>query len=353
MKKLFCLAFLLFIIASMTRAQDNAISAANSMIQYSGRIDFSNPQAPRFDWPGISITAAFHGPSIGFLLNDLGNNYDVMVDGKPNTIWATSANKSLYMVDNLAPGDHVVKIIKRTESLFGLATFKGLVLSAGGTLSNAPTPPGRRVELIGDSYLCGYGVEALSIQCDSLRPYENAEKAFGALVAQDLQAEYHLESFSGKGIVRNWGDPKTQSVDPFPPLFDRVVCRDDKSLWDFTKWIPNIVIVHLGLNDFSSPPQADRKEFSQKYVAFLKHIREKYPQAFIFCVAPDGWPPPLSTTLDEIVEKRNSAGDKNVQLIAYPPVAPDEMGCDSHPNAVAQRKIADFVAAAIRKTMDW
>ncbi|HXL72262.1 MAG TPA: SGNH/GDSL hydrolase family protein, partial [bacterium] len=207
--------------------------------------------------------------------------------------------------------------------------------------------------LIGDSYLCGYGVEAASIKCDSLRPYENAEKAFGALVAQDLKAEYHLESFSGKGIVRNWGDPKTQSADPFPPLFDRAVCQDDKSLWDFTKWIPNIVIVHLGLNDFSSPPQADRKEFSQGYVAFLKHIREKYPQAFIFCAAPDGWPPPLSTTLDEIVEKRNSAGDKNVQLIAYPLVAPDEMGCDGHPNAVAQRKIADFVASAIKTTLNW
>src|SRR5665213_782919 len=353
MKKLFCLAFLFFIIASMTKAQNNTISAADSIIQYSGRVDFSNPQAPRFDWPGVSITAAFRGTSIGFLLDDLGNNYDVILDGNPNTVWTTGANKSLYTVDNLTPGDHVVKIIKRTESLFGLATFKGLVLSAGGTLSNTPSLPGRRIELIGDSYLCGYGVEALTIQCDSLRPYENAEKAFGALVAQDLQAEYHLESFSGKGIVRNWGDPKAQSVDPFPPLFDRVICQDGKSLWDFTKWIPNIVIVHLGLNDFSSPPQADRKEFSQRYVAFLKHIREKYPQAFIFCVAPDGWPPPLSTTLDEIVAKRNSAGDKNVQLIAYPPVAPDEMGCDSHPNAVAQRKIADFVASAIKKTLDW
>jgi hypothetical protein len=353
MKKLFCLSLLFFIIASMTQAQNDTISAANPMIQYSGRVDFSNPEAPRFDWSGISITAAFHGTSIGFLLEDGGNNYNVMVDGLPNRVWETNASQTLYTVDNLTPSDHVVKIVKRTESMFGPVTFKGLVLSPGGVLSNAPAPPSRRVELIGDSYLCGYGVEAVSIKCDSLRPYENAEKAFGSLAAQDLNAEYHLESFSGKGVVRNWGDPKTKSVDPFPALYDRVVCGDVKSFWDFAKWTPNVVIVHLGFNDFSSPPGADRKEFSQGYVAFLKHIREKYPKSFIFCVAPDGWPTPLSTTVDEVVEKRHSAGDKNVQLITYPPVAPDEMGCDSHPNTVAQRKIADVVTAAIKTTMDW
>jgi hypothetical protein len=29
------------------------------------------------------------------------------------------------------------------------------------------------------------------------------------------------------------------------------------------------------------------------------------------------------------------------------------MGCDSHPNAIAQRKIADVVTAAIKTTLDW
>jgi len=86
MKKLFCLVLFFFIIAPMTHAQDNTVSAANPMIQYSGRIDFSDPLAPRFDWSGISITAAFHGTSIGFLLDDAGNNYNVIVDGQPNTV---------------------------------------------------------------------------------------------------------------------------------------------------------------------------------------------------------------------------------------------------------------------------
>jgi lysophospholipase L1-like esterase len=350
MKKLI---LLFFIIAPMTWAQNSTLPANHPMIQYSGRIDISNPLAPRFDWPGVSITAAFHGTSIGFLLDDKSDNYDVILDGKPVTVWETSPDQTLYTLDPLAPGDHVVKIVKRTESLFGLAVFNGLVLPAGGTLTNPPGLPNRRLEVIGDSYVCGYGVESSSIQCVGLRPYENAFKAFGSLVAQDLQAEVHIEAFSGMGMVRNGGDPQIRSTHPFPPMFDRTVCRDEKSLWDFSKWVPNLVIVHLGINDFSSPPPADRKEFTHAYVAFLKHIRDKYPKAFIFCAAPLAWPPPLATTLDEIVEKRNSAGDKNIQLITYPPVNPDEMGCDGHPNTSAQRKIADVITAGIKKTMDW
>jgi lysophospholipase L1-like esterase len=331
---------------------NNTIPANNSFIQYSGRIDFSNPQAPRFDWPGVSITAAFHGTSIGFLLEDAGNNYDVILDGKPVTVWVTSANTPLYSLDNLTSGDHLVKVVKRTESLFGLAVFKGLVLSTGGSLSKAPDLPNRRVEMIGDSYLCGYGVESSDVHCDSLRPYENANKAFGALIAKDLQAEYHIEAFSGKGIVRNWGDKQPSSIDPYPPLFDRTICRDEKSVWDFNQWIPNAVILHLGLNDFSSNPQADPKEFTHAYIAFLKHVREKYPKAFIFCVAPLGWPS-VSPILDKIVEKRNSAGDKNIQLLTYPPITPDEFGCDGHPNAAAQRKIADAIIPTIKEILYW
>jgi lysophospholipase L1-like esterase len=351
MKKLGCWLFL--IIAPMAWAQtNNNIAPNNSLIQYSGRIDFSNPQAPRFDWPGVSITAAFHGTSIGFLLEDKDNNYDVMLDGKPVTLWVTSPNQPLYTLDNLTAGDHWVKVIKRTESLFGLATFKGLVLASGSSLSKAPDLPNRRIEIIGDSVLCGYGVESSDVHCDSLRPYENADKAFGALIAKDLQAEYHIEAFSGKGVVRNWGDKQTQSADPYPPLFDRTICRDEKSVWDFNQWVPNAVIIHLGLNDFSSSPQADPKEFTHAYIAFLKHIREKYPKAFIFCVAPLGWPS-VSPILDKIVEKRNSAGDKNIQLLTYPPVVPDEFGCDGHPNAVAQRKIADAIIPAIKQTLYW
>jgi lysophospholipase L1-like esterase len=243
-------------------------------------------------------------------------------------------------------------VVKRTEALFGSASFKGISLPDGTSLFKAPAPPNRRLEFIGDSILCGYGVEASSAQCDSLRPYENADKAFGALLAHDLGAEYRLEAFSGKGVIRNWGDKQSRSSDPFPPFFTQTLCGDPKSVWDFTKWTPHAVIIHLGLNDFSTAPEADPKEFTKAYIELLKQVRDKYPKAVIFCAAPLGVYN-LSFLLDKIVEKRNSAGDKSVILLTYPPAPANLFGCDGHPNAMAQRQMADTMLTAIQEALYW
>lgn len=335
----------------MTWAQETIVPADSALIQYSGRVDFTDPKAPKFDWPGVSITVGFKGSSVGFLLDDLGNNYDVQVDGKPATVWVTSPNTPLYTVTT-TPGEHLLRVVKRTEALFGGCTFKGISLPKDTTLFKTPDPPNRRLEIIGDSYACGYGVESSSIQCDSLRPYENADKAFGALIAKDLRAEYHLEAFSGKGIIRNWGEKTPTSPDPFPPLIDLTLCRDPKSVWDFKKWVPNAVLIHLGLNDFSTSPEADQKEFTHVYMELLKHLRSKYPKAVLFCVAPlDQYG--LSVLLDKIVEKTHDGGDTNVFLLTYPPITPDQFGCDGHPNAIAQRHIADTLVPTIKETLYW
>src|SRR5258708_6561473 len=126
MKKLFLLSFL--IIAPMAQAQNYTIPPNATLIQYSGRFDFSNPQAPRFDWPGCSITVAFRGTYVGFLLEDGKNNYDVYLDNKPVTVWVTQPSQTEYTLEGLSPGQHVLKVIKRTEALWGVTTFKGVVL---------------------------------------------------------------------------------------------------------------------------------------------------------------------------------------------------------------------------------
>ncbi|HXL72683.1 MAG TPA: hypothetical protein VN963_03575, partial [bacterium] len=65
-----------------TVARSSVLVLANDPnIQYSGRFDFSNPLAPRFDWPAVSISAVFQGTSIGILLTDGNNNYNAFIDG--------------------------------------------------------------------------------------------------------------------------------------------------------------------------------------------------------------------------------------------------------------------------------
>ena len=310
MKKLFILA--LFIIASMAQAQDQTISPSSPLIQYSGRFDFSNPAAPRFDWSGCSITVAFKGTSVGLLLEDGKNNYDVYLDNKPVTVWVTQPSQTAYTLEGLSQGEHLLRVVKRTEALWGVTTFKGVLLKDKGEILKAPDAPAHRIEIIGDSYVCGYGSESTTVKCEDLRPYENVEKAFGALVAKEFNAEYHVVAYSGKGIVRNYGDKAQRSPDPFPPLYDRTLCGDEKLAWDFKQWVPHAVIIHLGTNDHSTEPHPDPKDFTHGYVDLLKHMRDKYPKAMIYCLVTSGWPN-FSPLIDKIVEKRVVASEMTSQ----------------------------------------
>ena len=68
------------------------IMATNPDIEYSGRIDFSKPEAPQFSYSGVSIRATVDAEKAGVVLNDeKGENYfAVIVDNvytgklKPN-----------------------------------------------------------------------------------------------------------------------------------------------------------------------------------------------------------------------------------------------------------------------------
>jgi hypothetical protein len=321
-------------------------------IQYSGRIDFSNPKTPFFDWPGVSISSRFRGTSIGFLLQGGQNNFDVQVDGNSITVWAAQPSQTLYSLEGLSPGVHTIRVVKRTEALWGAASFQGLVLEKESDLLEPPLLPKRKIEIVGDSWVCGYGNESAHLDCGDLRPYENADKSFGAQLARDLNAEYHLEAYSGKGVVRNWEDPSPQSPDPFPPLFDRLLEKDPQSHWDFSRWIPDAVIVHLGLNDFSTQPQADPENFTRQYALFLQHLRRVYPKAVLFCFATTGWPN-FDSYVEQAVQQRHQAGDDRVDFVGYPNVPVEELGCDYHPQVSAHRKLADILAPVLRKTLGW
>ncbi len=350
--KLKTLLMLLFAVTPLTLPAQTLVPADDSHIQYTGRFDFSNPKSPRYDWGGVSLAVRFKGKSLGFLLEDAKNNYDVHVDGKPVTVWVTQAPQTLYSVEGLAEGVHSVKIVKRTEALWGIASFKGLVLSKGGKLLAPPASPSRKIELIGDSFVCGYGNEADTLKCKDLRPFQNTDKAFGAFVARDLKAEYHNISYSGKGILRNYGAKAQHSPDPFPPLYDQTLCGDPKTKWDFSQWAPDAIIIHLGDNDFSTEPRPTQKDYVENYGKFLQHIREVNPKAAIFLFAPVGWPN-FFKYVEEVVANRNAAGDIKVFAVGYGDIPNSELGCDYHPQVIAHRKFADILTPVLKKILDW
>ena len=97
MKRVVLLFIAIFLRSSVVSAlnRENPLKlfkADNSRIQYVGRINFSNPRAPRIWSPGVYIKAKFAGNRCEILINDevSGNNHNyleiIIDDNKPYRI---------------------------------------------------------------------------------------------------------------------------------------------------------------------------------------------------------------------------------------------------------------------------
>lgn len=159
-------------------------------ISYIGRVlPVSN--ALQFDWSGIRILINFTGASSMMArFTDNQNAYDIFLDGQLIGILNTTSKQSLYnIVVGLNPSkNYLVTLLKRTEALFGVATFGGVVLNNDYIDDSAPCPqykdnynsierrePARKIEFIGDSISCGYGIDG-KVPCTFSAGTENSEQ---------------------------------------------------------------------------------------------------------------------------------------------------------------------------------
>ena len=215
------------------------VKPSDKRIQYMGRIDFSQPDAPAFDWAAVNIKAAIQGTDACSLIEDgWGKNYyNLSVDGKLYKVLAAKIGPNRFEVKGLEPGDHTLMLSKRTEAFQGIAVFKGLELGDKTKLIPLPEPPKRKIEIIGASWANGYGNEGVTYgKCDNLAEVSNADLSFSVLLPQNLNAQYHLVAVSGRGIIRWYGDPKPRSEDTMPNDYGHLLFNRPDSKWDFKGW---------------------------------------------------------------------------------------------------------------------
>jgi hypothetical protein len=71
----------------------------------------------------------------------------------------------------------------------------------------------------GDSVSVGYGIDKRH-PCDFTAETEDSSHAFPFLIANQLSADLHLIAWSGKGVVRNYGDSQQTSLYPLPSYYN-------------------------------------------------------------------------------------------------------------------------------------
>ncbi|RQV96969.1 acetyl xylan esterase, partial [bacterium] len=181
----FAVVFASFLFGSCSRPEVKFFSADHPNFQYTGRIDFSNPELPRFWAPGVYIQATFEGDSCVIELNDevlYGSNHNyisVQVDELPvQRIKLSGVHNVLKVADGVEAGSHNLTISKSTESGIGYLEFVGL--HCENLLEPTPKPE-RKIEFYGNSITCGTGSDLSEIPCDSAQWYDqhNAFLSYG------------------------------------------------------------------------------------------------------------------------------------------------------------------------------
>jgi lysophospholipase L1-like esterase len=335
--------------------ESGAVAPGEPLIRYTGRFDFSEqPQAVSFDWPGTTIEAAFEGTSCAVLLSDGNNDYNLYVDGKPSGVLSTTSESRYEVARGLPEGRHTVRLTRRTESGFGEAVFKGFILDKGRKLVALPPRPERRLLFIGDSFTTGYGNEG-QLGCKFSRETQNIERTYAVLVSQELGAEYEIIAKSGRGVVRNYGEPTTTSPKPMPAFFGQAKAEKEQPVWDFRRSVPHAVIINLGTNDFSTQPHPPQEVFAQGYEALIADVRRVYPEVPIFCVAGPRMQGPANAYIQAIVERQRAkdGGRTHLALIQDTLKIPEDYGCDMHPGITGQRKMADQLKPVLSSVLGW
>ena len=210
----------------------------------------------------------------------------------------------------------------------------------------------RHIEFIGDSHTCGYGTEGKSVQEPFTPETENCDLAWGCVIARYFDAEYTLIAHSGQGIVRNWGDEKEVSDCTMRERMLRTFDMDPAPRWDFRGCTPDIVVIKLGSNDFSTDVTPSEQAFNASYAQALDQLRAAYGQVPVLCVAPSD-NLVILRYLENFLRERQ---DAHLHLTAMLPGITDwdrDMGANYHPNHRGHRKMAMAVIPYIATITGW
>jgi len=335
------------------------IPASDPHLQYTGRVDVTNKNAPVVSWPNTSLAANFTGSYLAVTFDDQNgkNFFNAFIDGDldhPVILQMEKGEHQYVVADHLKAGKHSVLITKRTEGEEGATIIKGVSLADHARLLSPPARLKRRIEFFGDSITSGMGDESPDDGVDDQLKDKNSFMSYAAITARDLHAEMHMTSQSGIGIMVSWFDFV------MPQFYDQLnAVGNNDSQWDFSSWTPDVVVINLFQNDSwltdrdkKLLPLPTEEQRIQAYVDFASTIRSKYPKAYIVCTlgsmdaTREGspWPGYISTA----VQRLKQHGDNKVDTLFF-----EFTGYGQHPRVHHHKVNADKLTRFIKTKMNW
>ena len=352
-------ALALTLTADLSAKKTKAITetpASDSRIEFIGRTQVNGTEVT-YDWSGVYFRVRFTGPYLAMKCSDTHNTWfnqwtDKEMGPEADRKFMVGAKDTvIVLAEGLGKGEHEVILQKRTEGEQGRFTVHSFLTE--GDILQASGRKARHIEFIGDSYTCGYGTESGHRDDPFLAETENCNLTYAAITARYFNADFNLVSHSGQGIARNYDNagPGYHMPDRYNQLFN----TSKEPAWEPSMGAhrPDIVVIYLGTNDFSTGEQPQEALFRNNYIRLLKSIKANYGENIpVLCMGSNANP-----YLYDYIRSAVVASDlPNVHYMTISYMAHDhegDLGASWHPNYKGHKKVASCMIPYIATLTGW
>ena len=322
-------------------------------VEYTGRTVAGDAGNVDYDWTGTYFRTILDGDRLDAEISVTGESwFNVFADGKlMKKFGVASTDTVVTIAEGLGSGKHDIMVQKCTEGEYGRVSVRGFVLPSGCSLEYPESMPERHIEFIGNSLTCGFGTEGK----DRNEPFkvstENCNLSYATIVSRYFDAGYTLIAHSGQGAVRNYGDSLRVSE----------VCMQERMLRTFDSdtvawkpsYVPDLVVINLGTNDFSLPPYPTEEEFVDGYCNLLSQVRTLYGDIPVICVCPPTTGEPLNGYLRKAKDRMEGSPVYVIELTKGLYNDTSDLGSAWHPNYSGQLKMAMGLIPYISTVTGW
>lgn len=290
--------------------------------------------------------------------------------------------KNIYTVQLKADGknDKLLRITKTTEALVGTVFYTGVSVDSitpincendcttekfdDNKIQEIYSKPAvlnsekRRIEVYGDSLTCGYGILG-KMPCSFTPQTEDGMRTYAGLLADHFGADLQVVCVSGIGLLHDYGSESVISPVNQYKILNQSLASLPSSVWDFKAYKPDLIIIYLGANDFSTQPQPTGDLFMEYYLKYLDNIWSVYgktnPKKFVLNCGDRFKENPWCSYVLHVAEQWNSVpGRPQAHVFDLAHIQTEDMdGCDYHPDVTANKLIFERMYPIIQELMNW
>lgn len=346
-------------------------------IRWMGRTYFNNTEnLTYFYFTASGFEVAFFGTEIEITVQASKSNITskqphlvAFLDGEENplegTTYVLNEEQETITFQGLTDGYHTVKVLKRSEASDSNTALKKI--ETDGYFTMPPQPKPFKIQYIAASSSTGFG-NLGSVNDAKTTANSNGLLAYAYLTSYLLDAETSIFSASGWGVTRGWNTggsiSTTQNI---PNAFVNIAIDDTNTVFtegtfDYSAFVPDVIVVNLGTNDFNSSGYTGMSEteketmeerFVTDYVNFLIVLNNMYPNAKIIIAY--GLMNEAGTLGDVTLEVVNTANTQIGSTVVYDFLMEaagtngNPYGCAYHPNVQTGMNVAEDLAEFIHQ----